>query len=130
MDIPLVETSATNLPGFYIYSVPADDLDLIAGQAGYLAEIREGTTPVHEHIRIQPVHIDDDLIRMLGLRQQNMRQTNATFHVSGQPETGTIRIYADAADAIADTGHIGEYSFNATYDGSGQLLSYVSTKVS
>jgi hypothetical protein len=68
-----------------------------------------------------PGTFGDALIRMLGLRQHNMRIRYLTHNSAGIPESGVIYIYANAADCAADTNttgalSIGSYAFDATFD--------------
>ena len=128
-DINMSEVDSTDLPGLYAYELPSAGPDPLDGAEGYYARVFEPTLVRTEFVRVHPDFSGNDLYRVLLLRQQNMRVTNLTFHALGQPETGTVEIYEIAADATADTNVIGEYSFIATYDGSGRLTSYVSVKV-
>ncbi len=123
--------------GLYEFVLPQVDIDFVEQLEGYIVCFQNGDIdgdaelPLFtEHCRIITDFTGEDLFRVLALRQANMRQTNLTFHSSGQPETGTVKIYRTPADATGDINVAGEYAFTATYDGSGQLLSYVSTRVS
>lgn len=74
----------------------------------------------------------DHIRRMLGIRQQNTRIINTAWNAAGLPTTGSVYIYDSAADLGADADPwplaTGRYNFTATYDGSGRLTSYVSSK--
>ena len=124
-----------DFPGLYQFQLPADAIDFPQHFQGYLFRIRNGSVdgedefPLFtEHGRVHVVFTGEQMFRMIALRQKNMRLTNATFHSSGQPETGTITVYRTAADASADQNALGTYDFTVTYNGDGTVASYVSTE--
>lgn len=139
--VTLAEDSA--LPGVYGYELPVVDIDFAEQMEGYIVQYRSsagtfdgetGTPPEEpefvESARIVTDFTGDELFRILALRQNNMRQVNLSYHATGRPETGTIQIYANSSDAASNVSPIGSYSFEATYDVSGRLTSYLSTKIS
>jgi len=131
----LPEFDAVNFPGLYSRKIPAAELDPDLDDEGYMAIVQYDFVGAGdeytEYIHIEANHAGADLLRTLGLRQQNMRVTNSAFDpTTGQPTAGTVKIYPTPADATNDTNETGEYAFVATYDGSGRLTGYVSTKVS
>ena len=130
---PITLTEDSDFDGLYEFSLPSADIDFEDHLEGYVVQIVNASaeTPVFsEYLRICVDFSGEDLYRVLSLRQHNMRVTNTSFHSSGAPETGTVEVYPTAADAVADTNVLGSYAFTATYDSSGNLESYVSSKVS
>lgn len=130
---PQVLVEDATFGGLYSFSLPSGDIDFSEQIAGYLASFANdpGESPdVTEHLRVITDFTGEDLWRVLAMRAENVRQTNTSFHASGQPTAGTIEIYETAAHATADTNVLGSYSFTATYDASSRLTSYVCTKVS
>jgi len=131
----LPEVDAVNFPGLYSLKLPASECDPDLDDEGYMAIVQYdytgGGDEYTEYIHIEPTHAGADLLRMLGLRQQNMRVTNTAWDsTTGQPTDGSVKIYPTSADALADTNVRGEYSFSAAYDVSGRLTSYLGRKVS
>ena len=66
--------------------------------------------------------------RILGLNQENFSILTPVF-ASGKMTSCTVKIYPTAGDTTADTNATAEYTVTATYDGSGDLLTYTSIKV-
>jgi hypothetical protein len=132
------------ISGVYAVAVPPADVDYEAGKEGYIVRVTDTTTGILESVKIdqgprpwQDLQSDftdadtfgDRFARMVALRQRNMRFTPSAWDpVTSQPTAGTITIYATRANALADINAIGEYSVQATFNGSGQLTEYVSVE--
>lgn len=144
------EVDDTNLPGLYEYAVPLARLTYVQGRVGYRVVMTEASLTklkmdviyaeesawdeeIADHEAIDS--LGDGLRRMLGLRQENSRIRNTAWNADGKPTTGLVLVYDNAADAAADTSPgwalaSGKYAFTATYDASGRLVEYLSTKES
>ena len=88
--------------------------------------------PVLEYVHVTPV-LTAEAVRMLALRQENMKVNWTSWNSSGEPVAGVIYIYPDKtaadADAVPDgTGKIASYSVAAAYDASLRQTLYTSTK--
>ena len=62
--------------------------------------------------------VGEDLIRVLGLSNENYELLNTSFNSSGCLTSGTIRLFDSASNVGTANGIIAEYSVNATYSGS------------
>lgn len=131
----LSEVDATNFPGLYQYVVDPAELDADLAAEGYRFVVVETAFGSREHGLIDVDEVagggvrDNLLTRTAALRQRNMRFAPSTWDpVTKQPTAGTITIYGSKADATADINAIGQYTIQATFDGSGQLTEYTSVE--
>lgn len=62
---------------------------------------------------------------MAGLTQRNFRIASPVYNGDGQMESATMKVYANATDAAADSSPLATFTLTATYDGSGNMLTYL-----
>jgi len=60
-----------------------------------------------------------------GANGWNMRLSSPVFDAEGNMTSATVKVYTDSADAIANTSPIGTFAMTSTYDGDGNVTSYL-----
>lgn len=150
--LTLTAVDATNLPGLYGFAVGSGDLDYDAGIGGYTFKITESTYSLLEYGRIYtstqrtdirdidlstPSGLTDNtlgelLARMVGIRQHNVRVI-PTAWTNKVPTAGHVYLYDTAAALNSDVdpwaGAYASYTFATALDGSGNVTSYTSVKL-
>ena len=66
------------------------------------------------------------LTQVLGLLRKNFRLKNPTYDADGNLTSGTLRVYGSQADASADANALLSLTITATYNGDGNLTSFLS----
>jgi hypothetical protein len=74
--------------------------------------------------------IQDSVGRLLGLAQENYRITGQSYNANNKLTSASIKIFADKANADANTSPTAQYLLTATYDGQGLLVDYLVTRES
>lgn len=124
-DVLRLDGTAVPAPGF----VAGDLLFVLHRNDPTVDEMMEEPMAAHD----TDGTFGDGQRRMLGIRQQNTRIVNTAWNAGGLPTTGSVLIYDSSADLAADVDPwplaTGRYNFTATYDGSGRLTAYTSSKV-
>lgn len=70
-----------------------------------------------------------ELIRSLGMNQENFRVKSQTYDSQGNLIGATIRIYSSSGDAQSDTNPLAEYQMTASFSSLNQCTSYLVKKV-
>lgn len=80
---------------------------------------------VVEYVLVEEPHAKQaELLRGLGLMQENFRIFNPIYNSNGDLVSSYIKIYPTAADCDADTNAIAQYQVRATYNATSEMTSY------
>lgn len=66
---------------------------------------------------------------IIGLSQHNFRMTNQTYDSENHMLTATVNIYDNASDATNDVNVTKQWAVSASYDGDGNMTSYLSKEI-
>lgn len=131
-DFDWTEEDATNMPGVYTLTINSVGVGngRLDTMGSFLIFIKERTAapayvayPISAYV--VPMSYWETIRRTRAWHAANFRLIPSTYDpVSGEIETGTIRIYKNKADADADANHIEEGTLTAAYDTSGRVTSY------
>jgi hypothetical protein len=70
-----------------------------------------------------------DILRLLGLSQENFRVINQLYDNDGNLTSATVRTYSTATDAQNNTNPMAEYQMTATFSGPARCTSYLMKQV-
>lgn len=86
------------------------------------------TTPLTYSNEIETISViedyakDDDLLRNLGLSDENKKILDTVHDANGQITYAIVKLFPSATDFDNDTNVMATYEYNATYDGNGLML--------
>ncbi len=107
---PATEDNATTNTSNIIAEIDANELDLDA---------------VNDNITAHRNEVENKITFILGLSQHNTQIKDTVYDVKGNLISATIKLYANANDAINDTNVTKTYSMVATFNANDQLLTYI-----
>ena len=104
------EANATTNTSNIIAEIDANELDL---------------DTVNDNITAHRNEVENKITFILGLSQHNTQIKDTVYDVKGNLISATIKLYANATDAINDTNVTKTYSMVATFNANDQLLTYI-----
>lgn len=109
--------------GSYTYDFASDDVTkdysiIVNGQDASL----DSQYQFGSNTNVLANTFQDQLIRILGLSQENIRIKNPVYNATGMLLSADYVIYPTALDAENDTNSISVYTITSTYDGTGRLM--------
>jgi hypothetical protein len=113
------------------YFIRADGSATLSGADRYVTttnEIGQVAAQLTSQDTVLAAHTNA-LTEILGLSQANFVITGQTYNGDGCLTAAAVTTYPTAADAASGTNKLYEYSVAASYDGSGNLINYSSTRL-
>lgn len=128
LDDSLIESGSLIDIGNGIYKKPYIFTEL--GQYYILYTVPDGYTDEVESILvIQDYAKSNDLLRLLGLSDENKRIFDTVHDVNGNLLSATVKIYPSATDLENDTNVLATYNFVATYNISNLMQTVKVTRI-
>lgn len=113
------ELSSSNAPGWYYFDVDTDE---------HIVATVDGTSTLSSTYRYLPMELRPGDVR--GAHDEVVVYSD--WDARGNPTAGTVYVYQNPADLVADTdrnGAAARFTFTATYDASNRLTQYTRSRL-
>jgi len=111
----LIDKGNGTYQGSYTFTTLGDFYIIYTTPSQYTNEI-ESISVIEDYAK------DADLLRNLGLSDENKKILDTVHDANGQITYAIVKLFPSATDFDNDTNVMATYEYNATYDGNGLML--------